>query len=129
MNKDFLKDVFAGKKQLLMKKEVNYIYVPHYDELSVKALWPDVKKDPIVMSYFPADYPKGRGPPRDYFFNIVNTKLPDYLQQLLEHANKQRMSAEGQGQQTEAIQISQYWEEQLKAMPYLSSKYPSSSFI
>ena len=123
MNKDFLKDVFSGKKQLLMKKEVNYIHVPHYDEISVKALWPEVKKDPIVMSYFPAVYPKGRGPPRDYFFNIVSTKLPDYLQQLLDHANKQRMSAEGQDKQTEAIKISQYWEEQLKAMPYLSSKY------
>ena len=80
------------------------------------------------MSYFPSNYPKGRGPPREYFFNIVNSKLPDYLQQLLAHANKQRMTADGEDKQTEAIKISQYWEEQLKAMPYLSSKcYVSSS--
>ena len=57
VNKDFLKDVFAGRKQLLMKKDVNYIHVPHYDEISVKALWPEVKKDPIIMSYFPSVYP------------------------------------------------------------------------
>ena len=105
-----------------MKQEVSYIHVPQYDELSVKALWPEVKKDPVFMSYFPSVYPKNRGPPRDYFFNILNTKMPDYLAQILEHANKQRMSAEGKDKETQAIHISQYWEEQLKAMPYLSSK-------
>ena len=33
------------------------------------------------------------------------------------------MSAEGEIGQKESIKISQFWEEQLKAMPYLSSKY------
>ena len=122
VNKDFLKDVLVGKKHLMKKQQVNYITVPHYDELAVKALWPDLKKDADFMSYFPSVYPKGRGPPRDYFFNILHTVKPDYLQQLLEHANKMRMAAGGPGQQTEAIKISQYWEEELKSMPYLSSK-------
>ena len=45
INKDFLKEVFAGKKQLLRKQEVSYITVPQYDEISVKALWPELKKD------------------------------------------------------------------------------------
>ena len=80
MNKDFLKDVLSGKKQLLKKAEVNYIHVPQYDELSVKALWPEVKKDGDFMAFFPSVYPKGKGPPRDYFFNVLNTIMPDYLQ-------------------------------------------------
>ena len=46
VNKDFLKLIFEGKKELFKKKEVDYIHVPQYDEISVKALWPDVKKDP-----------------------------------------------------------------------------------
>ena len=37
------------------------------------------------------------------------------------------MGAEGVNKQTESIQISQFWEEQLKAMPYLSSKYSLST--
>ena len=45
VNKDFLKDVFAGRKQLLEKAQVKYVQVPHYDELSVRRLWPDLKKD------------------------------------------------------------------------------------
>ena len=88
---------------MLKKQEVNYINVPHYDEISVKALWPDLKKDGDFMQYFPSVYPKGRGPPRDYFFNILNTLKPDYLQQLLDHANKMRMAADGYNQQNQSI--------------------------
>ena len=40
VNKDFLKAVFSGEKQLLKKQAVTTIEVPHYDELSVKRLWP-----------------------------------------------------------------------------------------
>ena len=79
VNKDFFKDVFAGRKQLMKKKQVDHIAVPHYDELSVKTLWPEFKKDAEFMSYFPAVFPKGKGPPREYFFNILNTLYPDYL--------------------------------------------------
>ena len=44
-NKDFLKDVLAGKKQLMKKSEYDPITVPAYDELSVRKLWPQLKKD------------------------------------------------------------------------------------
>ena len=111
VNKDFLKDVLVGKKQLLKKQEVNYIAVPHYEEISVKALWPDLKKDGAFMQFFPAEYPKGKGPPREYFYNILNTVKPEYLQQILHHANELRMAAGGPNHQTESIAISQYWEE------------------
>ena len=41
---------------------------------------------------------------------------------MLDHANKQRMTASGDVGQTESIQISQFWEEQLRSMPYISRK-------
>ena len=129
INKDFLKEVFAGKKQLLRKQELSYITVPQYDEISVKALWPELKKDGEFMLFFPSVYPKNKGPPREYFFNLLNTLKPEYLAQVLEHANSVRMAAGGPAMQNESIAISQFWEEQLKAMPYLSSKCLSSSTI
>ena len=45
VNKDFLKEVLAGKKQLLKKADVRSVQVPQYDELSVRRLWPDLRKD------------------------------------------------------------------------------------
>lgn len=99
INKDFLKDVLVGKKQLFKKTEVKPIMVPRYDELSVKNIFPELKKDPIFMSYFPDSYPAGKGPPREYFFNVLNTLQPEYLTQIMEHANRQRMSTDGEEMQ------------------------------
>ena len=36
-------------------------------------------KDAEMMQFFADKYPKGKGPPRDYFFNVLNTIHPDYL--------------------------------------------------
>ena len=74
-----MKDVLCGKKALMKKADVVKVTVPHYDELSVKALWPGISKDPEFIKNFPEKYPVGRGPPRQYFFDILNTLHPEYL--------------------------------------------------
>ena len=53
INKDFLKQVFSGEKMLLKKKAITTIEVPHYDELSVRKLWPQYKNDAEFAKYFP----------------------------------------------------------------------------
>ena len=103
MTKDHLKAILAGKKQLLKKADVNYVTVTKYDEISVKAMWPMLKKDPVFMSYFPDKYAKGKNPPRDYFFNVLNTLQPDYFKQVIDHANKERMTGEGEKMKAESI--------------------------
>ena len=122
MNKDFLKDVLVGKKNLMLKSEIQYVHVPHYEEISVKALYPELKKDGVFMSYFPDKYPAGKAPPREYFFNLLNTIHPEYLKQIMSHASKQRMTTEGEAMKMESIKVSDFWAEQLDKMPYLSCK-------
>ena len=114
--------MIQGEKHLYKKHEIRYVQVPQYEELSVKNIYPLMKKDALFMSYFPDKYAKGKGPPRDYFFNILNTQQPDYLNQIMDHAAKQRMSADGLMQKDQTIKMTEYWEEQLKAMPYLTRK-------
>jgi len=92
MNKDFLKEVFAEEKELFELKEVSFINVPLFDELSVIKLWPMTKEDKLFMKYFPQKLPKGRVPDREYFFNILNTLYPLYVQEIIRHANEQRNS-------------------------------------
>ena len=94
INKDFMKAVLAGQKDLLKKDQVKEITVPKYDELSVKSIYPLFKKDAVMMKYFPDVYPKGKGPPREYFFNVLNTIYPDFLQQLLEHVERSAAAAD-----------------------------------
>ena len=123
INKDFIRAVLAGDKNLFKKNEVDQITVPKYDELSVKTLFPTFKSDKVFMSYFPDTFPKDKGPPRKYFFDILNTIHPDYLAQVMNHANTERMAADGLAQKEQTIKISKFWEEELKSMPYLSRKY------
>ena len=122
-NKDFLKDVFEEKKKLLKKREVNYISVPHWDELAVNKLWPQLKSDAAFNIYFQDEYPDAKGPCREYFFNILNTIYPDYLEKIMSHASKERFSAEGTEQQRHVIKASDEWFEALKNLPFKSSKY------
>ena len=64
INKDFLKEVLANDKKLMELKQVNYINVPKYDELSVTQIWPMLKDDAEFMQFFPSKLPKGRLPDR-----------------------------------------------------------------
>ena len=45
------------------------------------------------MKHFPTKLPKGRVPDREYFWNVMNTLMPEYTQSLLTHANEQRNTA------------------------------------
>ena len=45
LNKDFLKDVLAERKQLLRLEQVKFVTVPLYDELSLKSLGPQMVND------------------------------------------------------------------------------------
>ena len=47
---------------------------------------------------------------------------PEYLKGCMDHAAQERMATTGKDMQKQSIQISQFWEEELKAMPYLTRK-------
>ena len=83
-----MKQILSEEKQLLKKSDVAFIHVPQYEELSVKALWPQVADDEEISKYFPDQYAVGKGPGRDYLFNVLNTIQPDFLKQMIDHANK-----------------------------------------
>ena len=88
-----MKEVLSGTKALLPLNSVKRVNMPHYDELSVFKLWPDMMHDSEFMKYFPSKFPKGRLPDRTYFFNILNTLMEPYVEQIMTHANKVRTSA------------------------------------
>ena len=100
----FLKDVFANRKKVLKKKQVDYISVPHFQELSVKRLWPDLKADVEFNVFFNDDFPEEKVPNRDFFFNILNTIYPDYLKNIMAHASKERYAIDGEVMKPKTIE-------------------------
>ena len=106
----------------MKKKHVDFIHVPHWDELSVKKLWKDMQTDAQFKLYFQDEYTKDKGPCREYFFNILNTIYPDYLQTVMAHASKQRFTVAGEDAKKHAIKATDEWHEALKNLPFKSCK-------
>ena len=123
INKDFHNEVFSEDKELLELINVRWINVPLFDELSVVNIWPMTKENKQIMKYFPNKLPKGRVPDREYFFNILNTFQPLYVDQIIQHANAQRNSVASEAQAKETIEVSDKWWNALNASPFLSCKY------
>ena len=83
LNKNFLRDIFQDKKKLMKQADIKCISVPKYDELSVKTLLPEWQANPEFWVYFPDKMSKDRVPYRDYFFTILNTLKPDYVDAMI----------------------------------------------
>jgi len=79
VNKDFIRDVLAERKKLMKLSAVKSVNVPHFDEISVKSVFPLFKDDPEIMKYIPDFLAAGKLPDRVYFFNILNTVHPEYM--------------------------------------------------
>ena len=118
LNKDFMKQLLTEAKKLLGLHQVRHVNMPRYDELSVKKFWPLMQKDVIFMLYMPDPTADGRLPEREYFWNVLNTLQTEYVQQLIEHANAQRMTVQEDG--ADAIEISEEWWQRLNALPFVS---------
>ena len=101
---------------------MDYISVPHFQELSVKRLWLDLKQDSKFNIYFNDEFPEEKVPNREYFYNILNTIYPDYLKSIMAHASKERYAVDGEVQKIHTIEATQEWEDELKNMPFKSSK-------
>ena len=84
-----------------------------------------MKDDKALAAYLPDEYLKQKTADRTYFFNILNTLYPEYVQQLLSHAHKQRTGMEQEQQQEQTIEMHEDWVDLLSQVPFYSkSKYP-----
>ena len=122
VNKDFLKHKFAGNKQLVPRNQIRPIEVPHYDELSVEALVKDVTTIPDLSKFSPKQKTPSNRRDREYFFNILNTVVPDYLSALIRHLQSLRLGSGAPSKEENIIEVNEHWRKELEASPYYSSK-------
>ena len=93
INKEFIRDVLTDKKKLLLMNSVKMIKVPKFPELNVRDILEDLSDDENVMMHLPFSNNHKKPIDRDYFFNIVNTLLPEYIKNLISHSIECRNSA------------------------------------
>ena len=78
------------------------------------------------MKYIPDVTMESRVPARDYFWNILNTVHPEYVKNVIEHANNLRMKANDETKPAEFIEVSEQWWQKLNAVPFVSCKWIAS---
>ena len=64
-----LRDVFSDKKLHLKQNEIIRLDIPAYEELSMKNLYEDAMKDPVLTKYLPTkEQLSNKLPEREFFF-------------------------------------------------------------
>ena len=94
--------------------------MPRLEELSIKKMTEMMKDDKALAAYLPDEYLKQKTADRTYFFNILNTLYPEYVQKLLFHAHKQRTGMEQEQQQEQTIEMHEDWVDLLSQVPFYS---------
>ena len=70
----FMRDILSEKKLHLKKNEVIHLDIPAYQEISVKNLYEDALKDPVLGKYLPTkEQLSNKLPERDFFFGVMCT--------------------------------------------------------
>ena len=76
----FMRDILADKKLHLKQNEVIRLDIPAYQELSVKNLYEDAMKDPVLTKYLPTmEQFSDKLPEREFFFSIICTLRKQYM--------------------------------------------------
>ena len=69
-----MRDIFAEKKLHLKQNEVIRLDIPAYQEISVKNLYEDALKDPMLSKYLPTkEQLSNKLPEREFFFGVLFT--------------------------------------------------------
>jgi hypothetical protein len=80
-------------------------------------------KDKLIKNYLPElEQNSNRFPKRNFFFGILGTLRPLYLNKIIEDANKVRYEADAKDPKKDLIMLDTPWYEELMKYPYFSSK-------
>jgi hypothetical protein len=70
----FMRDILSEKKSHLKQNDVIRLDIPAYQEISVKNLYEDAMKEPVLSKYLPTkEQLSNKLPERDFFFGVVCT--------------------------------------------------------
>jgi hypothetical protein len=68
----FIRAILREEKKALKSADIVVIEIPNYSEISVKNLYEDALKDPVVAKYLPSkEMCSNKLPERSFFFGIL----------------------------------------------------------
>jgi hypothetical protein len=126
----FMRDVLADKKLHLKQNEVIRLDIPAYQELSVKNLYEDALKDPVLTKYLPTkEQLSNKLPEREFFFGVLCTLRKQYMTDIIQAASNKRFKVSDDDPKRQGIAITDGWFKELMKHPYHSSKQPALNLV
>ena len=97
--------------------------IPNYQELSVKNLYEDAMKDPVLAKYLPnKDQVSNKLPEREFFFGVMCSLRKQYMADIIAEAQAKRFKIQEGEQPQDAIVLTEAWMQELQKHPCHSSK-------
>ena len=126
----FMRDVLADKKLHLKQNEVIRLDIPAYQELSVKNLYEDALKDPVLTKYLPTkEQLSNKLPEREFFFGVLCTLRKQYMTDIIQAASNKRFKVSDDDPKRQGIAITDGWFTELMKHPYHSSKLHAVNLV
>ena len=122
-----IQDIIGGTKHALLQRDVPARHMPHWPELSVKTIHPQMlKMHPDLAQYLPDVQGNDlRLPERDFFYRVAYALHPDTVEELVtQAADARKPKAEDLQEQQWTMKVKDEWMDRLLQYDYVSCKYP-----
>ena len=121
----FLVQVLNLEKKSLKQQEVSSRHVPAYEELAIQYVWGEAMKHHDFPNYMPDHWkPINNKVDRKFFYKILNTICPHYVNNLVEDCQKQRKEARNKPKVESSLRkIPSHMLKMLLKHDYVPSKY------
>jgi hypothetical protein len=90
---DFCKKVISKKLYLVKTGDLRTVFVPQYVELKIDSVWASIQNDLVFRRFIPVREHKPHVN-RQYFWDVLNTLYPDYVDSLIDLAYEERSAKE-----------------------------------
>jgi len=112
-----------GNKKFLTVTECTFPQVKQYKELSAAWCLEQTTKDEVLKTYVPDQwYDPGASICRTYLIKVISSIAPDFLNQVVTHANAQRqVKLDDDGQQLN-LDVCEETKRLIANVPYVPSK-------
>jgi hypothetical protein len=82
-----------GQKQCFLITAIKSLRIPPLPELAIKKMWPQAIRHPDFLRYLPDEWgPEYHKTERDFFFAILTTLCPGFMESLISDCYAQRRS-------------------------------------
>ena len=118
-----MQQILNGKKEVLLKSEVNSVKIPTFPELSVERLLEKVEGHSVITSHLP-DVGEKKSVDKAFLWHILNYFSPKFVEQATQEANKLRMEARmEQTEKRKPLQIKPEILDRMKRLQLFRSKW------